>query len=115
LEALTRQVDEETARLMLTNPSTIGVFESQMRRSPKFFTRRAPAVHGRANMNALVGKGAARRFRRDVMHLNLHKTFSTPHGAAVPAQAGGLQKVSGAVFACAGFGAGQEWREALGV
>jgi glycine dehydrogenase subunit 2 len=95
LEALARQVDDQTAALMLTNPSTIGVFESQIHKI-------ADILHGKgallymdgANMNALVGKVRPGDFGVDVMHLNLHKTFSTPHGGGGPG--------SGPV-ACKGF------------
>ena len=85
LDALARQVDEETAALMLTNPSTLGGFEGQI-------TKIADILHAKgallymdgANMNALVGKARPGDFGVDVMHLNLHKTFSTPHGGGGP-------------------------------
>ncbi len=85
LDALARQADEETAALMLTNPSTLGVFENEIQRI-------ADILHGKgallymdgANMNALVGKVRPGDFGVDVMHLNLHKTFSTPHGGGGP-------------------------------
>ena len=85
LEALERQVDEETAALMLTNPSTIGVFESQIHRIADILHAKGALLYmDGANMNALVGKARPGDFGVDVMHLNLHKTFSTPHGGGGP-------------------------------
>jgi glycine dehydrogenase subunit 2 len=85
LEALSRQVDEETAALMLTNPSTIGVFESQIARIAEILHAKGALLYmDGANMNALVGKARPGDFGVDVMHLNLHKTFSTPHGGGGP-------------------------------
>ncbi|MGA8044191.1 MAG: aminomethyl-transferring glycine dehydrogenase subunit GcvPB [Terracidiphilus sp.] len=85
LEALERQVDEETAALMLTNPSTIGVFESQIHRIAEILHAKGALLYmDGANMNALVGKVRPGDFGVDVMHLNLHKTFSTPHGGGGP-------------------------------
>jgi glycine dehydrogenase subunit 2 len=85
LEALTRQVDEETAALMITNPSTIGVFESQIARIAEILHAKGALLYmDGANMNALVGKARPGDFGVDVMHLNLHKTFSTPHGGGGP-------------------------------
>ena len=85
LEALAAQVDEETAALMLTNPSTIGVFESQIHKIADILHAKGALLYmDGANMNALVGKARPGDFRVDVMHLNLHKTFSTPHGGGGP-------------------------------
>jgi len=85
LEALTRQVDEETAALMLTNPSTIGVFENQIHKIAEILHAKGALLYmDGANMNALVGKARPGDFGVDVMHLNLHKTFSTPHGGGGP-------------------------------
>ncbi|MGD0831603.1 MAG: aminomethyl-transferring glycine dehydrogenase subunit GcvPB [Terracidiphilus sp.] len=85
LEALTRQVDEETAALMLTNPSTIGVFESEIHKIADILHVKGALLYmDGANMNALMGKTRPGDFGVDVMHLNLHKTFSTPHGGGGP-------------------------------
>jgi glycine dehydrogenase subunit 2 len=85
LDALARQVDEETAALMLTNPSTIGVFESQIHKIADILHAKGALLYmDGANMNALVGKVRPGDFGVDVMHLNLHKTFSTPHGGGGP-------------------------------
>ncbi len=85
LEALARQVDEDTAALMLTNPSTLGVFENEIHRIADILHARGALLYmDGANMNALVGKVRPGDFGVDVMHLNLHKTFSTPHGGGGP-------------------------------
>jgi glycine dehydrogenase subunit 2 len=85
LEALAAQVDEETAALMLTNPSTIGVFEEQIHKIADILHSKGALLYmDGANMNALVGKVRPGDFGVDVMHLNLHKTFSTPHGGGGP-------------------------------
>ncbi len=85
LEALARQVDEDTAALMLTNPSTIGVFENQIHKIADILHAKGALLYmDGANMNALVGKVRPGDFGVDVMHLNLHKTFSTPHGGGGP-------------------------------
>jgi glycine dehydrogenase subunit 2 len=85
LEALARQVDEDTAVLMLTNPSTLGVFENEIHRIADILHARGALLYmDGANMNALVGKVRPGDFGVDVMHLNLHKTFSTPHGGGGP-------------------------------
>ena len=78
---LERMVDEDTAALMLTNPSTIGVFESEIHKIADILHAKGALLYmDGANMNALVGKTRPGDFGVDVMHLNLHKTFSTPHG-----------------------------------
>jgi glycine dehydrogenase subunit 2 len=85
LEALARQVDDETAALMLTNPSTLGIFENQIHKIAEILHERGALLYmDGANMNALVGKVRPGDFGVDVMHLNLHKTFSTPHGGGGP-------------------------------
>jgi glycine dehydrogenase subunit 2 len=85
LEALERQVDGETAALMLTNPSTLGVFEGEIHRIAEILHSRGALLYmDGANMNALVGKARPGDFGVDLMHLNLHKTFSTPHGGGGP-------------------------------
>jgi glycine cleavage system P protein (glycine dehydrogenase) subunit 2 len=85
LEALARQVDEDTAALMLTNPSTLGVFENEIHKIADILHAKGTLLYmDGANMNALVGKVRPGDFGVDVMHLNLHKTFSTPHGGGGP-------------------------------
>jgi glycine dehydrogenase subunit 2 len=85
LDELARRVDEDTAALMLTNPSTLGVFENEIHRIADILHARGALLYmDGANMNALVGKVRPGDFGVDVMHLNLHKTFSTPHGGGGP-------------------------------
>jgi glycine dehydrogenase subunit 2 len=82
---LERMVDADTAALMLTNPSTIGVFESEIHKIAEVLHAKGALLYmDGANMNALVGKTRPGDFGVDVMHLNLHKTFSTPHGGGGP-------------------------------
>src|SRR5271154_3062174 len=85
VEALAKVVNEDTAALMLTNPSTIGVFESEIHKIADVLHDKGALLYmDGANMNALVGKTRPGDFGVDVMHLNLHKTFSTPHGGGGP-------------------------------
>ncbi len=85
LLTLARELGDEIAGLMITNPNTLGVFEYRIKDI-------AEVIHGvgglvymdGANMNALVGVARPGDFGVDVMHLNLHKTFSTPHGGGGP-------------------------------
>jgi glycine dehydrogenase subunit 2 len=85
LEDLSRRMNEDVAALMLTNPNTLGVFEYDIQKI-------AGIVHAKggflymdgANMNALIGKCRPGDMGADVIHLNLHKTFSTPHGGGGP-------------------------------
>jgi glycine dehydrogenase subunit 2 len=82
---LERIVTDDTAALMLTNPSTIGVFESEIHKIADILHAKGALLYmDGANMNALVGKTRPGDFGVDVMHLNLHKTFSTPHGGGGP-------------------------------
>jgi glycine dehydrogenase subunit 2 len=85
LDVLASRVDEDTAALMLTNPSTLGVFEHQIHKIADILHAKGALLYmDGANMNALVGKVRPGDFGVDVMHLNLHKTFSTPHGGGGP-------------------------------
>jgi len=85
LELLKAAVGPHTAGLMLTNPSTLGVFEKDIQQVQK-------AVHDAggllyydgANLNAILGKVKPGDMGFDVIHMNLHKTFSTPHGGGGP-------------------------------
>ena len=85
VESLARAVDEDVAALMITNPNTLGVFEENITRIAEILHSKGALVYmDGANMNALVGKVRPGDFGVDVMHLNLHKTFSTPHGGGGP-------------------------------
>jgi glycine cleavage system P protein (glycine dehydrogenase) subunit 2 len=85
LAALEAQMNEEIAGLMITNPSTLGGFETQIGKIAEILHAKGGLLYmDGANMNALVGKTRPGDFGVDVMHLNLHKTFSTPHGGGGP-------------------------------
>jgi glycine dehydrogenase subunit 2 len=78
-------VTEDVAALMLTNPSTLGVFEERIAEIAEILHERGALLYmDGANMNALAGITRPGDFGVDVMHLNLHKTFSTPHGGGGP-------------------------------
>jgi glycine dehydrogenase subunit 2 len=82
---LERVVTEEVAGLMVTNPNTLGVFEREIVKVAGILHSKGALVYmDGANMNALVGIARPGDFGIDVMHLNLHKTFSTPHGGGGP-------------------------------
>ncbi len=83
--ALTAQSNEDVAALMLTNPNTLGIFEQEIHKIADIMHDKGGLLYmDGANMNALVGKVRPGDFGVDVMHLNLHKTFSTPHGGGGP-------------------------------
>ncbi len=85
VESLARLVDGDVAALMITNPNTLGVFEENITRIAEILHAKGAMVYmDGANMNALVGIARPGDFGVDVMHLNLHKTFSTPHGGGGP-------------------------------
>ncbi len=85
LEVLNRATTEDVAGLMITNPNTVGVFEGNIRTICGILHDKGALVYmDGANMNALVGVTRPGEFGIDVMHLNLHKTFSTPHGGGGP-------------------------------
>jgi len=85
LAELDRAMTEEVAGLMLTNPNTLGIFEVRIREICELVHRKGGLVYmDGANMNALVGVARPADFGADVMHLNLHKTFTTPHGGGGP-------------------------------
>ena len=83
--ALEAQMNDDVAALMLTNPNTLGVFEQEIDKIAQILHAKGGLLYmDGANMNALVGKVRPGDFGVDVMHLNLHKTFSTPHGGGGP-------------------------------
>ena len=82
---LARLVDGDVAALMITNPNTLGVFEANIRAIAEILHAKGALLYmDGANMNALVGVVRPGDNGVDVMHLNLHKTFSTPHGGGGP-------------------------------
>jgi glycine dehydrogenase len=85
LEAKCLQHRERLAAVMITYPSTYGVFESRVKELCAIVHRHGGRVYvDGANMNALVGVAAPGEFGGDVSHLNLHKTFCIPHGGGGP-------------------------------
>ncbi|MGD0619025.1 MAG: aminomethyl-transferring glycine dehydrogenase subunit GcvPB [Bryobacteraceae bacterium] len=85
VSALAHLVDSDTAAVMITNPNTLGVFEEQITQIAALLHSKGALVYmDGANMNALMGVARPGDFGIDVMHLNLHKTFSTPHGGGGP-------------------------------
>jgi glycine dehydrogenase subunit 2 len=83
--ALRAALDARTAAVMLTVPNTLGLFEKQILEITRLAHEAGAQVYmDGANMNALVGLVRPARLGFDVMHLNLHKTFSTPHGGGGP-------------------------------
>ena len=85
LSALEQLVTSDVAALMVTNPNTLGVFENNIVRVAEILHKKGAMLYmDGANMNALVGIARPGDFGVDVMHLNLHKTFSTPHGGGGP-------------------------------
>jgi len=85
IASLDAQMNEDVAALMLTNPNTLGVFEREIHKIAEILHAKGGLLYmDGANMNALVGKVRPGDFGVDLMHLNLHKTFSTPHGGGGP-------------------------------
>ncbi len=85
LDALKQAVGPQTAGLMLTNPSTLGVFERNIEAIAKVIHDAGGLLYyDGANLNAILGKIRPGDMGFDVIHSNLHKTFSTPHGGGGP-------------------------------
>ena len=85
VEKLREQVTGDVAALMITNPSTLGIFEQRIPEIAEILHAKGALLYmDGANMNALTGITRPGDFGVDVMHLNLHKTFSTPHGGGGP-------------------------------
>lgn len=85
LEALKKAVGPQTAGIMLTNPSTLGVFERRIKEIAKIVHDVGGLLYyDGANLNAILGKARPGDMGFDVMHTNLHKTFGTPHGGGGP-------------------------------
>ncbi|MGB5337943.1 MAG: aminomethyl-transferring glycine dehydrogenase subunit GcvPB [Gammaproteobacteria bacterium] len=85
LEALKAVVGPKTAGIMLTNPSTLGVFERRIEEIAALVHAAGGLLYyDGANLNAILGKVRPGDMGFDVIHLNLHKTFSTPHGGGGP-------------------------------
>ena len=88
MEALRTAVGPKTAGLMLTNPSTLGVFEKNISKMSEVVHQAGGLLYyDGANLNAILGKVKPGDMGFDVIHINLHKTFSTPHGGGGPGSA----------------------------
>jgi glycine dehydrogenase subunit 2 len=85
IEALRAAVGPQTAGIMLTNPSTLGVFEQKIQEIAKTVHEAGGLLYyDGANLNAILGKVRPGDMGFDAMHINLHKTFATPHGGGGP-------------------------------
>ena len=85
LEDLKRVVDQDTAALMLTNPNTLGLFEEQILEMAAIIHKVGGKLYyDGANLNAVMSKARPGDMGFDVVHLNLHKTFTGPHGGGGP-------------------------------
>ncbi len=85
LADLESKVGDDTAVLMITNPSTLGLFESKIAKIAEIVHKAGGLIYmDGANLNAIMGISRPADFGVDMMHINLHKTFSTPHGGGGP-------------------------------
>jgi glycine cleavage system P protein (glycine dehydrogenase) subunit 2 len=85
VEDLRGKVDEETAALMLTNPSTLGLFDERIEEIERIFHGAGSLMYyDGANLNAVCGISRPGDMGFDIVHINLHKTFSQPHGGGGP-------------------------------
>jgi glycine dehydrogenase subunit 2 len=85
VEALRGLVDDEVAGLMLTNPNTLGLFEEQIEEiTALLHSVGALVYYDGANLNAIMGKTRPGDMGFDIVHINTHKTFATPHGGGGP-------------------------------
>src|SRR5690606_40140914 len=85
LEDLRAKMDDRVAVFMLTNPNTLGLFDSQIREITSLVHERGGLIYlDGANMNAILGIARPGDFGADLMHYNPHKTFSGPHGGGGP-------------------------------
>jgi len=85
LDELKKHLDDDVAALMMTNPNTAGTFESDIKEICQLVHDAGGLVYGDgANLNALVGVARPGNMGLDCLHINVHKTFSTPHGGGGP-------------------------------
>ncbi|ANQ53111.1 glycine dehydrogenase [Thermosipho sp. 1063] len=85
LNELKKQLDEEVAVLLLTNPNTLGLFEKDIIKIAEMVHEKGALLYyDGANLNAILGRTRPGDMGFDIVHLNLHKTFSTPHGMGGP-------------------------------
>lgn len=84
-EKVAQLMDEEVAAVMVTNPNTLGLFEENLRKVAEIVHQKGGFVYNDgANLNALMGIVKLGDLGVDVVHINLHKTFATPHGGGGP-------------------------------
>ncbi|MDR1920708.1 MAG: aminomethyl-transferring glycine dehydrogenase subunit GcvPB, partial [Candidatus Adiutrix sp.] len=84
-ETVEKLMTDDVAGLMVTNPNTLGIFESELPRIIEMIHQRGGLVYGDgANLNAVMGRADLGRMGVDVVHYNTHKTLSTPHGGGGP-------------------------------
>ncbi len=85
LEEFEKTLDDETAAVMLTSPNTLGLFNADLQRIVELArSKDALMYYDGANLNAILGRCRPGDMGFDVVHLNLHKTFATPHGGGGP-------------------------------
>jgi glycine dehydrogenase subunit 2 len=85
LEALKAAMSDRTAAFMITNPNTLGIFESEIQQVAKIVhDAGALLYYDGANLNAVMGRTTPGKMDFDIVHFNLHKTFATPHGGGGP-------------------------------
>lgn len=85
LDSLDKALGDDVAALMLTNPSTLGLFETQIQTiSKKVHDAGGLLYYDGANLNAIMGVARPGDMGFDIVHINVHKTFSTPHGGGGP-------------------------------
>jgi glycine dehydrogenase subunit 2 len=85
VEALKSAVSERTAGLMLTSPNTLGIFEKNIEETAKIVHEAGGLLYyDGANLNAILGKTRPGDMGFDIVHINIHKTFGTPHGGGGP-------------------------------
>ena len=85
VEALKELLDSDVAAIMMTNPNTLGIYEENVLEISKLMHENGSLLYyDGANFNAIMGHTNPKLMGFDVVHLNLHKTFSTPHGAGGP-------------------------------
>jgi glycine dehydrogenase subunit 2 len=117
LMQLRASLDERVAGLMLTNPNTLGLFEENLLEVTRLVHESGGLVYGDgANFNAILGIAKPGAMGIDIMHFNLHKTFSTPHGGGGPgAGAVGVSKelapyLPGPICVCVGEAGDMRYR-----
>ena len=83
--ALAKLVDGSVAGLMLTNPNTLGLFEEEIEEIARTIHEAGGLVYyDGANLNAILGRSRPGDMGFDIVHINTHKTFATPHGGGGP-------------------------------